>query len=295
MRLAKLLLMGAILLCAAPAVAGGPTPASQRAVEVDLRSCLARQAGEDPSGCLAAAIAQERTAAGVPAIARRGDVDVLAASWSRYMAAGGCGYLPDGHPDICHNFSGYHMAASSYSSENVALGMDCGAGDRYDVVQLFLNSPHHYANIVNGRVNTFGVGGAWAGATLYVAEDFQTFGSVPKPAPRPPASPPVPGSAPATTKPSQRPPTASAKPPAPTPARSAAPPAPVPVPSLPPSAQSVPAATPLTAAAPSPVSTPPGGRGSKAGLVVATGLVGLAVSGWLTYIVASHGRKGRGA
>lgn len=296
-RLAVLLLALAFLAGAPWAGVRGPTPATARAVETALRTCLARQAGENPSGCLAAAIAQERSAAGVPAISERGDVDALAASWSQHMAAGGCGVGTTAAYNICHNLAGFHMTGSTYSEENVAQGMDCGAGDVYDVVQLFLHSPHHYANITNRTVNTFGVGGTWAGAYLFVAEDFQTFvATPPRPAPRPPAPVRGPGSAPATTKPSPRPPTASPKVSSPTPARSAAPPAPVQSPTLSPSPTSVPVATPVTTgAAAAPSSHQASQRTGTAGLIVAVGLVGLAVSAWLTYVIVSHERKGRGA
>lgn len=295
-RLVVLLLAVAFLAGVPWAGARGLTPATQRAVETALRTCLARQTGEDPSGCLAAAIAQERSAAGAPAISRRGDVDALAASWSQHMAAGGCGIGNGTVYNICHNLAGFHMTGSTYSEENVAQGMDCGAGDMYDVVQLFLHSPHHYANIVNRTVNTFGVGGTWAGAYLFVAEDYQTFvATSPRPAPRPPTPVPGPGSVPATTKPSQRPPTASPKVSSPTPARSAAPPAPVQSPSLSPSPSSVPMASPVTTAAVAPQPHQTSQRTGTAGLIVAVGLVGLAVSAWLTYVIVSHERKGRGA
>lgn len=293
-RLAVLLLAVAFLAGAPWAGAKGLTPASTRAVETALRTCLVRQAGEDPSSCLAAAIAQERSAAGAPAISRRGDVDALAASWSQHMAAGGCGIGNGTVYNICHNLAGFHMTGSTYSEENVAQGMDCGAGDMYDVVQLFLHSPHHYANIVNRTVNTFGVGGTWAGAYLFVAEDYQTFvATPPRPAPKPPPPAPGPGSVPATTRASQRPPTVSPKPPTPTPARSVAPPAPVLT--LSPSPSSVPMASPVTTAAVAPQPHQTSQRTGTAGLIVAVGLVGLAVSAWLTYVIVSHERKGRGA
>jgi hypothetical protein len=100
------------------------------------------------------------------------------------------------------------MAASGGISHNPNLGSDVtgnwqklgenvGEGPDVDTLfKAFVNSPHHYANLVDPAFSLIGIGVVVAAdGTMYTTHDFEQPANSPAPAPPPPppaASPPAP-------------------------------------------------------------------------------------------------------
>lgn len=88
----------------------------------------------------------------------------MAQGWSNHMAAAG---------DISHNPNLSSQAPSNWQhlGENVGMGPSVAS-----IQQAFLDSPHHYANIVNGDFRHVGIAVAYSGGTIFVTVDFmRTF------------------------------------------------------------------------------------------------------------------------
>src|SRR4051812_40725908 len=87
-----------------------------------------------------------RAAAGVAPLAVDSRLTAIARSWAATMAAGG---------RIWHNPDLASQAPSNWRvlGENVGVG-----GTEPAVQQAFINSPHHYTNIVDPRFTTVGIG-----------------------------------------------------------------------------------------------------------------------------------------
>jgi hypothetical protein len=96
----------------------------------------------------------------------------------------------------------------------IKLGENVGTGPSVPpVMTAFINSPKHYANIVDPAFTSIGVGVVWVGPQMFTTHRFmQTSGGAappppPPPPPEPPAPPPTTAPAPATTRPVTPPPT----------------------------------------------------------------------------------------
>src|SRR4051812_33334534 len=102
-------------------------------------------AGSDEAAFIADTNAA-RASAGVAPLTIDSRLTTLARSWSATMAAGG---------RIWHNPDLASQAPSSWR----VLGENVGVGGTEPVVQqAFINSPHHYTNMVDPRFTTVGIG-----------------------------------------------------------------------------------------------------------------------------------------
>lgn len=124
----------------------------------------------------------------------------------------------------------YHNPSLGLDLDHLGLdwhwsGENVGVGPAVDVIQqAFLDSPHHYENIVRPEYTAIGIGVVGSGGGyVYVTQVFAQLGAVPDPAPAPtPAPVPTAQAPPAPTAP----PTPSPLPPA-TPSPTPEPPDPV--------------------------------------------------------------------
>jgi hypothetical protein len=154
----------------------------------------------------------------------------IARNWSQNMANAG---------DISHNANFPNQVTADWRKlgENVGRG-----GDVDSLFTAFVNSPHHYENLVDPAFNYVGVGVVVkSDGTMFTSHQFMQLGSAaaPAPAPRPAAVPRVTTPRVTTPRPATTPrattPRAATAPstPAPTPAAAPAPkPAPVPPPRI---------------------------------------------------------------
>lgn len=126
---------------------------------------------------------QERVARGLPAFARRSDVDTIAVAHSKRMAADG---------NIWHN-DDYFTAATKNAIRAVFVGENVARNaDIDDMHRRLMNSPDHRDNILNPRFTQVGVGVAvGANGALFGTENFLQPRS-PQPAAPAPAPPPAP-------------------------------------------------------------------------------------------------------
>lgn len=187
---------------------------------------LATPARADNAGTVLSLVNQLRAAHGAGPLYADPGLTAVAQQWSAHMAAAG---------SLSHNPN----VASGAGGGWTKLGENIGAGGSVaSVFNALVNSPFHYANMVDPTYNLTGIGVVpGAGGTLWITEDFEA----------------KPGATPATT-PTTKPPTpAVARPPvtgttakSPTPATTASPAAP---------ASAAPPASPISPA--SPASPPP--------------------------------------
>jgi len=121
-----------------------------------------------------------------------GELTAKARAWAQHMANGGCG------GSICHS-----NLSDGVSSNWRRLGENVGKGPAVDAIHnAFVNSPGHYANLIDPGFRLVGVGVLNINGTLWVAEVFMEPASQPAPSSPAPAAgtPSSPGGAgPATT------------------------------------------------------------------------------------------------
>ena len=120
---------------------------------------------------LVAAINNFRAAHGLPALQVHPTLSSKAAGWAAHMASGGCGVGGNGAPNICHsNLSDGVNVQWRLLEENVGM-----IGPKTNVSGMesaFENSPMHRDNMLNNQINYVGVGVAYVGDYMYVAEEF---------------------------------------------------------------------------------------------------------------------------
>jgi uncharacterized protein YkwD len=93
-----------------------------------------------------------------------------ARSWAGYMANGGCG-SSNGVPKICHSTLSNGITVQwSRLAENV--GMISPRSNVSGMERAFEASPPHAANMLDGQTDYVGVGVAYVGNFMYVAEVF---------------------------------------------------------------------------------------------------------------------------
>src|SRR5207248_10717828 len=116
-----------------------------------------------------------RGAHGLGGLATDGQLTSIARSWSAQMAAaGGISHNP--------NLQGQVTAAWTELGENVGTG-----GDVQTIQTAFINSQHHYENLVNPDYNFVGIGVAHGGnGAIYVTVDFMDLPGRSAPAPTAP-------------------------------------------------------------------------------------------------------------
>jgi cell division septation protein DedD len=118
-----------------------------------------------------------RAGKGLGSLAPDGSLTSIARSWSSHMAAAGA---------ISHNPS----LTSQVTAPWQELGENVGTGGDVQTIQTaFINSPHHYENLVNPDYNYVGIGVVHGGnGAIYVTVDFMYLPghSVSTPAPTSP-------------------------------------------------------------------------------------------------------------
>jgi uncharacterized protein YkwD len=147
-----------------------PTPPTPPPPSATTTTQPPKAHGQPPADLAAAArrllelVNAERTPRGLPALARRSDVDAVALAHSQDMAAKG---------DIWHNNAYFtpatHQALGAvFLGENVAMNSDID-----DMHRRLMNSPGHRANILDGRFTQVGIGVAVdSSGYLFATEDF---------------------------------------------------------------------------------------------------------------------------
>jgi len=117
-----------------------------------------------------------RAGQGLPALAIDAELTAKATGWARTMAEAGRIWhstLPDG-----------------ITADWAALGENVGTGGSVEGLhQAFVNSPHHYENLVRPDFEYIGVGIAEVDGALYASEVFMKLQPSPAPAPVPAPSP----------------------------------------------------------------------------------------------------------
>jgi uncharacterized protein YkwD len=112
-----------------------------------------------------------RGAHGLPPLAPHWNLEDKARSWAAHMASGGCGVGSNGLPNICHSsLSSGITVRWGLLEENV--GMLSPTTNVGGAESMFENSPPHAANMLNPQINFVGVGFAYFGNYMYVAEEF---------------------------------------------------------------------------------------------------------------------------
>ena len=189
-----------------------------------LSTALAGPAYADPGSEEARFVAltnQLRANHGLQPLASSGTLVSVARRWSSNMAAAGA---------ISHNMNLPNEVSLAWEK----LGENVGTGSTVDSIQnAFINSPHHYENLVDPVYNYVGIGVVDSGGRIYVTVDFMQLGGAQASAPAPTAAPRV--SRPRTTTAPRPAPVPQAVPVAvpPPPEAAPAPPAPlVPSPAL---------------------------------------------------------------
>jgi uncharacterized protein YkwD len=94
-----------------------------------------------------------------------------ARAWAEHMASGGCGYASNGLPSICHSSLSDGITAQwSLLEENVGM---LSPKTNVDAMEsAFEHSPPHAENMLNTKITYVGVGFAYVGNYMYVAEEF---------------------------------------------------------------------------------------------------------------------------
>ena len=130
-----------------------------------------------------------RVSKGVGPLTSNDDMVVVARRWAEHMASVG---------QISHNPNLAAQAAPGWSKlgENVGVG-----GDEPQLHQAFVNSPGHYANLVDGAYSEAGIAVVDSGGRKWVVEAFRasksgTTAQAKAPAPSPAPSRPAPVAAP---------------------------------------------------------------------------------------------------
>ncbi len=89
----------------------------------------------------------------------------IAQNWSQQMANAG---------DISHNPDLKNEVSGNWTKlgENVGMGPAVG-----DLFTAFVNSPHHYANLVDPSYNYIGIGIVYSNGTIFTTHDFMALGN----------------------------------------------------------------------------------------------------------------------
>lgn len=105
-------------------------------------------------------INQLRASKGLGALTIDANLTSVALGWAQKMADAG---------DISHNPSLRDLITSNWNK----LGENVGLGPTVDAVfKAFVNSPHHYANLVDPSFTHVGVGVVYRGTTMYTSHEF---------------------------------------------------------------------------------------------------------------------------
>lgn len=119
----------------------------------------AASTGDDESGFVASVNAARRSA-GRPTYAVSSDLTSVARRWAQTMASSGS---LRHNPNLAGQVSGWRFVG-----ENVGVGYDVGGLHR-----AFMASPAHRANVLDSDFTQVGIGVAYGGGRLWVAEVFR--------------------------------------------------------------------------------------------------------------------------
>ena len=126
-------------------------------------SLLAGPAGasEDDATAVMAQLNEYRKANGVPVLTRDARVNAVAQRWAEKMAADG---------RLSHNGNlGRELPPWAHMGENVAVGRNAE-----EVMQAWMNSPSHNANMLDKRYTLVGVAAVTVGENIYFVQDYMT-------------------------------------------------------------------------------------------------------------------------
>ena len=127
--------------------------------------------GSGAENAMVAGINAYRRAHGLPNLAVHNVLIAKARSWATNMANGGCGRGGNGVPNICHsNLTSGITVTWTRLEENV--GMISPRTNVSGMEGAFEHSPPHSENMLNGQIHYIGVGVAYVGDYMYVAEEF---------------------------------------------------------------------------------------------------------------------------
>ena len=148
-----------------------------------LSALLAPQAGATAAdeADFVAGVNQTRANVGLPPLQLDAQLVSLARGWANQMRDGVCG-------------SGNHICHASPISAGVThnwakLGENVGTGgDVASVMQAFIDSPGHYANIVDPEFTHVGVAVVWEGGRLYTTHRFMKLQNAAPTTTAPPAT-----------------------------------------------------------------------------------------------------------
>ena len=118
----------------------------------------AASTGGDEAGFVSSVNAARRSA-GRPTYAVSADLTSVARGWAQRMAAGAS---LRHNPSLAGQVTGWRFVG-----ENVGVGYDVGGLHR-----AFMNSPAHRANVLDSDFTQVGIGVAYGGGRLWVAEVF---------------------------------------------------------------------------------------------------------------------------
>jgi hypothetical protein len=157
-------------------------------------------------GAFVAKINGLRGSLGLAPLQVNGNLTAKARAWSAGMAAAG---------KIWHS-----TLSDGITEDWMKLGENVGMGGSVDALhKAFVNSPHHYENLVDPAFGYVGIGIVMNGSTIYVTEEFMQL--MPPKTPAAPIKVPLPKPTTTTTakppapKPAPTPAVAAVKPPAP--------------------------------------------------------------------------------
>ncbi|GAC1590779.1 MAG: hypothetical protein NVS3B21_08650 [Acidimicrobiales bacterium] len=179
------------------------------AVLVTLAASLlgAGPAHADPASDFISRTNALRASKGLPALVSDGRLTSIAQRWAAHMAATGT---------LSHNGD----LQNELPSDWIKYGENVGDGPSVDSIhQAFVNSPHHYANLVDPDFRSIGVAVVIDGRNLlWVVEDFMLEGQSPPPPPPSQPPPPPPTQSPPQQQPAvQQPPSPGSAPLSPSP------------------------------------------------------------------------------
>lgn len=157
-----------------------------------LATATSASASPSEESAFVAGVNQARAAVGLPALTVDSELISLARGWTNQMKDGVCG--EDKH--ICHA----NPISAGLSQDWAKLGENVGTGpDVNSVMDAFIASPGHYANIVDPEFTHIGVGvirDPDNPARLYTTHRFMKLQNAPEPEPEPePTSEPEPEAA----------------------------------------------------------------------------------------------------
>ena len=180
-----------------------------------------------------------RAKGGLPPLTVDPELRSLARDWARRMAD--AGHISHASP-----------ISAGVTADWLKLGENVGTGGNVTVVMnAFVASPGHFANIMDPEFTKVGVGLVWLGNALYTTHRFMKLApaTAPAPAPAPPPAPPESATPPASSAPE-----AGTRPPAPTPAAAK---------------RSAPSGAPPTTTTSAPALSPPPARATRVASVLA--------------------------